>query len=383
MPPKAKATAKVSKGPGRGAKTPDADESIPPSQPRGMADTFVDQDSDQDSNVGGGHGASQSSDPAAGMALVAVPKGYRGSKPDEQKLDIPAAKRFKSHAKWHAENNLDPEVQMFASRALQLYSEGDHDTKQKILNSLAKDKTYKFVNNFEEVIQETEADKNQMVGGWMTKWDYAAYLKVPTTDQAVFDTVMAAAVEGMDSKPHDNAGLARVGVLLYNVPKFKVGGDVVDTVSAHTKNFRSETSITPAALEQKAGLKPDNVKVKMEYPLWVKLMSRVKVIEQGQKILAKTINASRAASAKFKVFERNTSAHGLAEHFKRHEEGFQSAVDMEMDVMSLVAECKSVGKECLEDIKNLLVKVEATITNGSTAVSSLEQLRKATLAMLA
>lgn len=333
-----------------------------------VPETMVDDVNEESEQLSGG-GASVSN---AETSLVAAPA----------KLDTAMSKRFKSHAAYNAANNEDEQGRYFASKALQLYAEGDHDTKCKILASFDKDKTYKFAATFAETVTEKETKRVREVGGWMTKFTWAAYHNIPTHDKELYNALCEVAVENLESKEHDNIAFRKLGHLLYNFPSFQVGGETKDTTNSTGREFKGETDLNANNMESKAGLKEKPIKLKIEYPEFVRMQSRLKVLESGQKALAKSINAARSVVQKMILFKRVTPDTPLASKIDAFTEGFEKVQEMEMDVMALINLCKSVAKDDKDTITDLEAKVNATITNASAAVTSLDKARKDTLQLI-
>ena len=293
-------------------------------------------------------------------------------------LEVMDIKRFKSHAGYHASK--EGESAEWASKALQIYAAGDTETKAKVLASFKTDKSYKFVTTYEESTKERKIDKSKFAGGWMTKFDYAALLNIPSTDKATYDALMNAAVEGLEEKPPPNPGLARAGVKLFLIPDFKVGGDVTDVTTENEKILRSETPVVGNSMAIKAGLAEDKGRVKLEYPAWTNMMTKLKTVEQGQKILGKTLNSSRTVLARIRAVGKGNPS--LKEKVDSFGEVFEQVAALELDVINLVAMAKALAKDDVDAIEDMCSKIDATLKNGDVAVKGLDQLRKEALAVL-
>jgi hypothetical protein len=305
--------------------------------------------------------------------------GSDGQSRSAAPLDTFVIKRFKSHAGYHA--GKAGESAEWASKALQIYAEGDTATKAKVLASFSTDKSYKFVTTYEESTKERTVDKSKFAGGWMSKFDYAALLNIPSSDKATYDALMDAAVEGLEWKPHPNSGLARAGVNLFLIPDFKVGGDVTDVMTESEKILRSETPVVGSSMASKAGLADDKGRVKLEYPSWIKMMAKLKTVEQGQKILGKTLNSSRTVLARIRSVGKGNE--NLRQKIDNFGDVFDEVASLELDVLNLVAMAKSLAKDDVAAIENMCGKIDTTLKNGDAAVKGLDQLRKEALTVLA
>ena len=271
-------------------------------------------------------------------ATVAAPKTV---------LDAADIKRFKAHALYTSSRaSVDSEIRGFASKALDLYANGTSEQKGRILDSFKKDKGYKWTSTFLEANTDTTTDKDKFARGWMTKFDLAAALNIPTHDKALFEELADAAVEGYQSKPHTNAGLAAKGVLLYDVPEFQVGGSSREHSSSQSKRFESTTDT--AAGHLKKVVDGDEVKIKLEHPEFVALTAAAKLVDKGHKIMTRSLNAGRATAAKIKLFVRNETrdnVDAVRTQLDQFQEGMAVLENMELDVMTLIQLCKEVEKD--------------------------------------
>ena len=297
-------------------------------------------------------------------------------------LNAGAIKRFKSHATYNAANAKDEETRIYASKALEVYAGADGETKGKILQSFKTDKSYKFISGYVESHTETEKISNKTAGGWMTKFTWASLNDVPTHDKELYDALCNAAVEGLDEKDHDNPAFRKLGHKLYNFPLFAVGAQVMDSVTQSDKVFKSELALNAANMEVKAGLKENAARIKVEFPHFIELQREMKILESGQRALQKSVNVARQAVTRIAFFKKNTPNHNLTDKFDSFSTGFDRTMDMEMDILGLLRECKNVEKEDEAKVGEIKERVDLTIKNVQAAVAALDESRKLTLKLL-
>ena len=293
-------------------------------------------------------------------------------------LDVGDIKRFKSHAGYAAAKSTGPpSLREYATKALDLYANGTTEQKNRVLQSFKSDKGYKWATTFHEDNSEKDTDKDQFVGGWMTKFDVAKALNIPTVDKDQYQELADAAVEGHPSKPHPSQGLANKGIMLYNMPEFQVSGNHREHASSRSKSFKSETDLT-ASQVKKLG-QGEEVHIKLEHPEFVSLQQQAKLVHKGHALMSRSLNSGRAVSAKMKLYTRTASASalaGVAAQFENFNNGMGYLENMELDVLSLMAMCKEVEKDDKDSIAELKHKCECALTNGKHAVQDFEALRE-------
>ena len=299
-------------------------------------------------------------------------------------LDTAQIKRFKSHANYNStKEGASVLERQFANKALELYQNGTSEQKQRILDSFRSDKTYKWANTFVEETVDAVSDKDKFASGWMTKYDLAKALNIPSHDPALFEELCSAAVEGVESKPHANPGLAAKGLLLYNMPVFRLGGHFHEHASTTQKSVRGETDVTANHLKKVAD--GEEVKIKIEHPEWVAMQAAAKLIDKGHKLMIKSLNAGRTTAAKVKLFLRNESKDACAaigDQLDAFHHRMVTLDNFELDVMTLLQLCKEVDKDDKESIAVLKGRSENVMVNGKAAVQEFDALRDRTAKLI-